>query len=126
MAIFQFEQRHWEGREVGIDLADIPTRLHKVSLDISRLSQTVDQYSQLSFTIGSLDLSTVLQTIPVGKMRTGVGFFAVAGGHFLLKSLTIGKSLDTGSPYSDKVGYGPISLQYWLTCLTNQSIQSIT
>lgn len=47
---------------------------------------------------GSSSASASEQITSVGNMRGGSGTADVAGGHLRLKSLTMGQSLDTGSP----------------------------
>ena len=47
---------------------------------------------------GSILASSSEQTISVGKIRGGSGSEGVAGEHLRLKVLTMGSSLETGSP----------------------------
>lgn len=49
-------------------------------------------------TRGSMSLSSSDVTTAVGNMRGGLGLNRVEGAHFRVKCLTIGKSIETGSP----------------------------
>lgn len=49
-------------------------------------------------TIGNISFSESHVTTDVGKMREGLGFNGVAGEHLFVNCLTMGWSIDTGSP----------------------------
>jgi hypothetical protein len=66
-------------------------------------------------------------TTSVGKTRVGVGLYGEAGGHLRRKFVTIGLSIDTGSPYEGvnlNVNLPIISIILSLTCLIIQSMAS--
>lgn len=50
-------------------------------------------------TIGNISFSESHVTTDVGKMREGLGFNGVAGEHLFVNCLTMGWSIDTGSPF---------------------------
>jgi hypothetical protein len=70
------------------------------ALSVSSIKRKREKDAQSFITRGSMSLSMSLVTTAVGKMREGFGLNWVAGGHLRVNCLTIGKSIETGSPYT--------------------------
>jgi hypothetical protein len=123
-----FELKRCE-REAGKVRGDFAQGLAGYALGVSGIDKREEEDAQAFMTRGSISLSISLVTTAVGKMRGGFGLNWFAGGHLREKCLTIGLSIETGSPYT------PIS--FWnkliymricnsVTCLINQLMQSLT
>jgi hypothetical protein len=53
--------------------------------------------------MGNISFSKSHSTTDVAKIRGGLGFNGVAGEHLFVNGLTIGWSIETGSPFTQSV-----------------------